>query len=101
MARSKFDIRHLPGFTTIAVVCFVVLYLPIGVLVIYAFNAGDSIAAWQGFSLRWFHSAWNNQQVIEASFRSLQIGASAAILSPPSPRPWRRWPRRARSPIAA
>ena len=41
--------------------------LPILMLVVYSFNAGTSIANWEGFSLRWFETAWNNSQVIEAS----------------------------------
>jgi len=81
MAKPTFAIRHQPGFTTIAIICFAALYLPIGVLVVYSFNAGSSIAAWEGFSFRWFVSAWNNEQVIEASLRSLQIGAAAAVLA--------------------
>ena len=34
------------------------LYLPIFTLVAYAFNAGTSIAVWEGFSLHWFGKAW-------------------------------------------
>src|SRR5262245_17594571 len=78
---ERFSIRHQPGFTAIAMVCFVALYLPIAVLVVYAFNAADSISIWGGFSLHWFETGWNNEQVIDASLRSLKIGASAAILA--------------------
>jgi spermidine/putrescine transport system permease protein len=80
MVRS-FSIKRQPGFVTIAAICFVVLYLPIVTLVIYAFNAGTSLAIWEGFSLRWFVSAWHNDQVQEASIRSLTIASIAAILS--------------------
>lgn len=80
MARS-FSIKRQPGFATVAMACFFVLYLPIATLVVYAFNSGTSIAVWDGFSLRWFESAWNNQQVIEASWRSLRIAAIAAVVA--------------------
>ncbi|MDI7863488.1 ABC transporter permease [Rhizobiaceae bacterium n13] len=80
MAR-KFSIKRLPGFTMIAMFAFFVLYLPIATLVVYAFNDGMSIAIWEGVSLRWFESAWNNSQVIEASIRSLQIAAFAAVIA--------------------
>jgi spermidine/putrescine transport system permease protein len=80
MARG-FAIRKQTGFTTIAVFCFFLLYLPIATLVVYAFNAGTSITIWEGFSWRWFQSAWQNQQVIDASLRSLQIASVAAVLS--------------------
>ena len=80
MAR-RFSIQRQTGFTTIAVICFAALYAPIAVLVIYSFNAGASIANWEGFSLRWFVSASNNSHVIEASWRSLKIATAAAILA--------------------
>jgi spermidine/putrescine transport system permease protein len=78
---KPFSIRRQTGFTAIAIVCFVALYAPIAILVVYSFNAGISIASWDGFSLRWFEAAWNNSQVIEASLRSLQIASAAAILA--------------------
>ena len=58
---ERFSVRRLPGFATIAMVCFAILYLPIAVLVVYAFNAGESVALWEGVSLRWFRSAWGNR----------------------------------------
>jgi len=80
MAR-RFSVRHQPGFTAIAAVCFFLLYFPIIVLVIYAFNASTSTSQWGGLSLKWFEAAWANSQVIEASIRSLQIASVAAILA--------------------
>jgi len=81
MAERAFDVRRQRGFTTVAVLCFVALYAPMVMLVFYAFNAGNSLSDWQGFSLRWFVSAWNNTQVIDASIRSVQIAAVAAVIS--------------------
>ncbi|WP_027350585.1 ABC transporter permease [Halotalea alkalilenta] len=78
---ERFDIKRQVGFSTVAMICFFLLYLPIATLVVYAFNAGTSIAIWEGFSLRWFRQAWNNQQVIDASLRSLQIASAAAIIA--------------------
>lgn len=80
MAR-RFDIRRQSGFTAIAIACFVALYLPILVLVVFAFNAGSSLGDWQGFSLRWFAKAWSNELVIEATQRSLQIAIIASVLA--------------------
>ena len=76
-----FAIKRLPGFATVAITCFFVLYMPIVTLVIYAFNAGSSIAIWEGFSLRWFVAAWNNERVIETSLRSLNIAVVAASIA--------------------
>ncbi len=76
---SRFDVRSQTGFATIALFCFFLLYLPIAVLVVFAFNDGTSIAVWKGFSLRWFVQAWNNEQVVDASIRSIQVASVAAI----------------------
>ncbi|MBN9071681.1 MAG: ABC transporter permease [Rhizobiales bacterium] len=81
MAERYFDVRRQTGFTTVAMICFFLLYLPIATLVVYAFNDNDSVAIWKGFSLRWFYSAWHNGQVIDASIRSFQIATVAAILA--------------------
>ena len=62
-------------------ICFFLLYLPIAALVVFAFNSGTSIATWEGTSLRWFQAAWNNDKVVEASIRSVQIAACAAIIA--------------------
>jgi spermidine/putrescine transport system permease protein len=48
---------------------------------VFAFNAGDSLAHWEGLSFRWFESAWGNAQVQEAALRSLVIAVSAASLA--------------------
>ena len=76
-----FNIRTQTGFATIAMVTFFVLYLPMVILVIYAFNAGESIAIWQGFSLRWFKSAWENQAVKDATWRSIWVAFIAATIA--------------------
>nr|WP_316653571.1 ABC transporter permease [uncultured Gellertiella sp.] len=80
MAES-FSIRRQRGFATIALFSFFALYLPIAVLVIFAFNAGSSLSDWQGLSLRWFAKAADNQLVIDTSLRSLEIAVVAAIIS--------------------
>jgi spermidine/putrescine transport system permease protein len=81
-SRSKgFAVRRQPGFGTIAIFCFILLYMPIATLVVYSFNAGTSIAIWEGFSWRWYQSAWHNEQVQEVSLRSLLIASIAAFVS--------------------
>ncbi len=80
-ARKTFSIRSQPGFVTIAMLCFAMLYLPIATLVFYAFNAGVSVAVWEGFSLRWFQSAWQNEAVQEAAVRSFYVALAAAIIA--------------------
>ena len=80
-ARKPFSLKKQPGFTLIAMFCFAMLYLPIVTLVSYAFNEGESVAVWKGFSFRWFISAWHNEQVQEASLRTLYVATFAATFA--------------------
>jgi spermidine/putrescine transport system permease protein len=77
-ARRPFSVRRLPGFTAIAALTFALLYAPIATLVVYSFNAGNSVALWEGFSLHWYAVAWENQQVQEATLRSLYLAFMAS-----------------------
>lgn len=82
MARPRvFDLRSQPGFAFLALFTFFALYLPMGALVVYAFNAQESISVWGGFSLRWFISAAENDRVQDAALRSLILALAAAILA--------------------
>lgn len=78
---AKFNLKRQPGFASIAVICIVALYLPVLLLVAYSFNSGTSIAIWEGFSWRWYASAWQNEKVQDATLRSLLIATCASALS--------------------
>ncbi|MBS7538848.1 ABC transporter permease [Ancylobacter lacus] len=78
---SRFDVRSQPGFGTVAMFTFVLLYLPIATLVAYAFNASESVTVWGGFSLRWFVEASQNAAVQDAAWRSFVIALSAATMA--------------------
>ncbi|MDO8881674.1 MAG: ABC transporter permease [Pseudotabrizicola sp.] len=81
MAERSFEVSRLPGFATIAIAVFVLLYLPIATLVVFSFNSGPSIAVWQGWSLHWYSDAWNNEAVKGATFRSLIIATAASAIA--------------------
>ncbi len=76
-----FDVRRQTGFASIALGCFVLLYLPIILLVVYSFNAGSSVAIWEGFSWRWYATAWENEQVQAATLRSLVLACAASAVA--------------------
>jgi len=78
---SYFSVRRQTGFTTIAVLCFFMLYAPIIALVVYSFNAGSSIALWEGFSWRWYEAAWRNERVQDATVLSFVIASFAAVFA--------------------
>ncbi len=82
MARPRaFDITTLPGFTFIAMVAFVLLYAPIVTLVLYSFNAGESVNLWGGFSLKWYALAAQNEAVQGAAVRSFIIATWASVIA--------------------
>ena len=73
-----------------AIACFLMLYAPMVVLVLYSFNAGTSIAIWEGFSWRWYEAAWQERTDHRRRRRGpLIVAVSAPRLSrpasPPSP----------------
>ncbi|MFN6956441.1 MAG: ABC transporter permease subunit [Acetobacteraceae bacterium] len=57
------------------------LWLPILLLVAYAFSADRIPFQWGGFSLRWFAALAANERLIEAALLSLRIAAAAASLA--------------------
>ena len=57
------------------------LWLPILLLVGYAFSADRIPFQWGGFSLRWFAALAANGRMLEAAWLSLRIAAGAATLS--------------------
>ncbi len=79
--QRQFSVRYLPGFETVAVLCFVLLYAPIVALVVYSFNSGTNIALWEGFSFHWYVVAWENELVQEVTLRSLIVASIAAVSS--------------------
>lgn len=64
------------------VLVFLFLYLPIGVVVLFAFNATDRrITDWDGFSLKWFEVAINDAVVQTALVNSFIVALPNAILA--------------------
>jgi spermidine/putrescine transport system permease protein len=57
------------------------LYLPILVVVIYAFNDSRLVQVWQGFSLRWFGEAWRDETLRHALWISLYTATLTATVS--------------------
>ena len=62
---------------------FAFLYLPILVVVIYAFNEARLVQVWEGFSLKWFGEAWRDETMrrgLFISFYTALINATLATL---------------------
>jgi spermidine/putrescine transport system permease protein len=78
---ERFAVNRLPGFTTIALLAFLALYIPIVTLVFFSFNAGKTVMDFNGFSLQWYAVAWGNTAVQEAAWRSLVIAFWATVIA--------------------
>ena len=60
---------------------FLFLYLPIFLLIIFSFNAGDSSAVWKGFSLDWYVSLFQNRLIMESLYTTLLVSLLATAIS--------------------
>ena len=54
------------------------LYLPIAILVIFSFNNVASVAAWGGWSTRWYAMLLEDGALQDAAVASFGIAASSA-----------------------
>jgi len=64
-----------------ALIVYLFLYIPIGIIVLFSFNSGRHASEFIGFSVKWYGKALKNPFVIEALTTSLIIALSAAFLS--------------------
>jgi spermidine/putrescine transport system permease protein len=66
---------------TYAAFIYAFLYFPIAIIVFYSFNEGRYAMDWQGFSLQWYATAWNNPFVMEALKNSMITAGATSVLS--------------------
>jgi putrescine transport system permease protein len=76
--------RKVSTFNIVSIVFgMAFLYLPIGILVIYSFNASRLVAVWGGWSTRWYAELLNDAALLDSAWISLRlalVAASAATL---------------------
>ena len=61
--------------------CFLFLYAPILVLVVFSFNASKSKAVWAGFTLDWYVELFHNGMILNALWVTLAVSALAAVIA--------------------
>ncbi|MGB5209538.1 MAG: ABC transporter permease [Gammaproteobacteria bacterium] len=61
--------------------CFLFLYAPIAILVLYSFNDSRRNIVWRGFTLKYYEKAWNNDALIQAFTNSLTIAFFSTVFS--------------------
>ena len=67
-----------PGYLTLVLV---VLYLPILMVIVYSFNAGRTIGAWQGFTTSWYTRLFGNALMADALKNSLLLAALSSVFA--------------------
>jgi len=60
---------------------YLFFYLPIIVLIIYSFNAAHYSLIWEGFTFKWYHQLFADEDLWVAAYHSLMLGLSAATSS--------------------
>jgi putrescine transport system permease protein len=73
--------RRSIALTTVVAFGYALLYVPIVSVVIYSFNDSRLVTLWGGFSLRWYASLLQDQQLLEAALLSLQIAVVSATFA--------------------
>jgi spermidine/putrescine transport system permease protein len=61
--------------------------LPVGIAVLFSFNGGRSLTAWQGFSTQWYccnvGSVWEDRELRQALIQSLKLASIAVGIAVP------------------
>lgn len=64
-----------------ALAVYLFLYIPIGIIALFSFNAGKHASQFTGFSVQWYGKALDNPFVTEAFQTSLIVALSSALLA--------------------
>ncbi len=67
----------------VTILCFgfAFFYIPILSMIVYSFNASRLATVWGGFSTKWYTALFNNRQVGDALWLSLEIALISATMS--------------------
>lgn len=61
--------------------CFLFLYLPILVTMIFSFNSSKSLTRFEGFSMQWYERLFSDSEIMGAVYVSLSIAVMATLIS--------------------
>ncbi len=64
-----------------ATAVYLFLYIPIGIIVLFSFNAGRHASDFRGFSVQWYGKALGNPFVTDALTTSLLVAFTTAVLA--------------------
>ena len=81
MNAKQMDIRRYPGLGPYTVFFFAFLYVPILVVIAYAFNSNKLVTVWDGFSTEWFGKVFADEELRQTAKNSLIVAVCATIVS--------------------
>lgn len=63
------------------VIIFLLMYLPIGVVIVFSFNEAKLPVRFTGFSLKWYQELMGDSAMLQALVNSLILGAASCFVS--------------------
>ena len=69
------------GSRLFIVLCFLFLYAPILVLIVFSFNDSKSRTVWSGFSLHWYQELFQDEEILSAVSTTLTVSVLAALIA--------------------
>jgi len=73
--------RHSLLLWISVILVYAFLYIPLIIIVVYSFNDSKLNAEWAGFTLDWYKTLFNNEEMLLAVRNSLIIAVSASVLA--------------------
>lgn len=70
-----------PWRTGILICCFLFLYAPMLLLVVYSFNSSPLVTVWDSFSFHWYKVLFEDSAMIDAVLLSLSIAGLSATMA--------------------
>lgn len=70
-----------PWRIVILLLCFVFLYAPMLLLVVYSFNSSPLVTVWENVSFHWYHVLFQDSAMLDAVGLSLTIAALSASMA--------------------
>jgi len=74
-------VRYLDPLTWFTVLCYIFLYIPLGVLSVFSFNDSRFSVIWQGFTWEWYGKLFKDPQIMDCLYNSVVIALAAMVLS--------------------
>ncbi len=60
---------------------FALLYAPIAVMILFSFNASDSMSVMSGFSLKWYKALLSDEETLRACYNTIILAVTSALIS--------------------